>query len=264
MALNVLLLAGLFYTLARPLPLPDAVTGQLQPSDAGGDLTAVTGGTVSMARPAPEDYDALAAGDLFGVIDSGIEPEPDAGVQEEEYELPVMHLAGTIAGSGSVARALIRVEEQGAGQRLFRVGDKVAGLTVERIDPRSVTLSRDGSLYELGMDFSGALIEIGDTGPQSEREVEADRVVVVGSGGEVAASGPVRGSEPSARERRGRWSEMDEEERQRRLDAMRERRERMLQDADPETRERILERIRRAEEMMQERRDAGERPDRRR
>ncbi len=254
LVVNMSLLAGLLFLLLRPFPAPhDAGAGEPSSQSAVGHQessdTAFSHGYAPV--PTVEDYEALAASDLFGIGRSDTQSAEVDEVEraEEEYTPPPLQLLATVAGRGPIARAVV-LNPDGGGEQRLKVGDTIAGATVQRIGPRSITLARDDQLYEIGMDFTGETGASGRGRPEESARAVTVETLIIGRGGEVTHSSTAEASEAPARAARGRWAEMDADERR---EAMRRRYERALENADPETRRRIEERIQRAGERMQER-----------
>jgi type II secretion system protein C len=115
-------------------------SGSLPPYSAVGALGLSTEQPITKKQSTISDYAAIFEKNIFGgnIFQSGSEGNMYGAISSAE-ELLGLQLTGTVAGSSSVARAIIKdIKTNMSG--LYKVGDTVAGATIEQIEKNSVIL----------------------------------------------------------------------------------------------------------------------------
>jgi type II secretion system protein C len=115
-------------------------SGSLPPYSAVGALGLSTEQPIIKKQSTVSDYAAIFEKNIFGgnIFQSGSEGNMYRAISSAE-ELLGLQLTGTVAGSSSVARAIIKdIKTNMSG--LYKVGDTVAGATIEQIEKNSVIL----------------------------------------------------------------------------------------------------------------------------
>jgi general secretion pathway protein C len=115
-------------------------SGSLPPYSAVGALGLSTEQPITKKQSTVSDYAAIFEKNIFGgnIFQSGSEGNMYGAISSAE-ELLGLQLTGTVAGSSSVARAIIKdIKTNMSG--LYKVGDTVAGATIEQIEKNSVIL----------------------------------------------------------------------------------------------------------------------------
>lgn len=100
------------------------------------------------AAPAPTDYTAIVGSNLFGTAPAPPTPPPDGNRPQAAEPLPSaeslgLTLVGTVAGGPITSRAIIQTGKNGTAGP-YRIGDTVAGATVEAIQRDAVVLRHQG------------------------------------------------------------------------------------------------------------------------
>jgi type II secretion system protein C len=104
---------------------------------------------VSKSPATPADYAAIFEKSIFKGAAIKFEPETTS-VLPEASELLGMQLSGTIAGSPGIARAIIKdLKTNMPG--LYKIGDKVRGATIEKIENNYVVLLLDSQMKVLNL-----------------------------------------------------------------------------------------------------------------
>lgn len=100
--------------------------------------------------PAPEDYAVIVNRDLWKEKFDAPEPERIPTPPPPPIPNPKLKVVGTIIGSdASRNRAIIEDQVNRTGQRIYGVGDVVAGVKVMEIHRTRVVFDNNGSLFEL-------------------------------------------------------------------------------------------------------------------
>ncbi len=125
---------------------PSQAQTQAAPSSSQPTASATNSKTLE-----PVDYQRLLSHPLFaGNDDAGSEPESDGtvGTGQDDSDTLNLQLLGTIAGSPTVARAIIKDADTGAISH-YRLNDVIHGARIESIQRQEVALVRQRKHYRL-------------------------------------------------------------------------------------------------------------------
>lgn len=155
LVIKLVLVLVLGHVIIKTAVMPRDVRESLAPSSAGGSEIQAGAADPVPDSPAP-DYSAIFERDLFGSragVLIGEEPQPaeDGGkfVTPSEDDLEIA-LIGTVAGSPSLSRAIIRdLETNVLGQ--YKTGDRILTASIEKIERDRVVLRHRGRLKVLGL-----------------------------------------------------------------------------------------------------------------
>jgi type II secretion system protein C len=172
LSLNELALGiALAFVALRMVFILRQVSGTLLPYSAVAAPSLFAGQPVAKSQPTTSDYAAIFEKNIFG--GSTVKFEPGGNMYEampSAEEQLGLSLSGTIAGSRSVARAIIKdLKTNMFG--LYKIGDTVGRATIEQIEKNSVILIHDSQRKVLKLYAKG-------TGPRSMGSTQPNQPVV--------------------------------------------------------------------------------------
>ncbi len=177
----------LSFVIIRTVIMPRNPAEIFQPASAAGIENISAEEAEKPAENSVEDYSILVAQNIFGVSDiSDVEeksPEVDDAVTLAGEELN-LELVGTVCGSTSVSRAIIKnTKNQQLG--MYKTGQNIAGASINRIEENAVILLHNGKRKMLTLNRAG----------ESKNNTQALSSPVISETGKVA--GPVLPDEQS-------------------------------------------------------------------
>jgi type II secretion system protein C len=147
----------LSFVIIRTVIMPRNPAEIFQPASAAGTENISVEEAENPVETAVEDYSVLVAQNIFGVSDiSDVEeksPEVDDAVTLAGEELS-LELVGTVCGSASVSRAIIKnTKNQQLG--MYKTGQNIAGASIKRIEENAVILLHNGKRKMLTLSRTG-------------------------------------------------------------------------------------------------------------